>query len=557
MARMYPSQLPKHVLDNPKLSSEVRVYEHIRDKAPGDYTCYYSRSWHEADSDGAEFDGEADFIVAHPDHGLLFLEVKGGRVSCREADGQWLSTDRDGFTFKIKNPLAQARSSKHHFLKRLNENRRLGGRFLRARHGAILPSSMRPTRALAADAPLDIIAFGDDMEGLGRWVVRRMSEGDDPREKPLGLDGLKALEELLASHFELRAHVGISLADDAQIIERLTGEQAWILDSLQDNQEMAISGGAGSGKTVLAIEMALRSASLGRRTLLTCYNAPLASYLQDACADHENLVVASFHSICRSLALEADIDLPANAGQELFDTVLPEALVDAVSNDPQLGFDTIVIDEGQDFRDSWLHALRLTLKDSTEGQFYVFFDDNQRLFSHEASFIQALPQSAIALTRNLRNTKRIHAVITKWYEGRRSTAIGPEGEPVGILECRRSDLALGRVMERIAQLLRSGQVKPGEIAVLTGIAADLNDIPDKIAGVETCPSDSMSAGRIVFDTVRRFKGLSRPCVFVIGLENLTDPKLIYVATSRANLLLELAGTAEDLARITGKLTAST
>ena len=35
MARMYPAQLPKHVLDNPKLSSEVRVYEHIRDKVAG------------------------------------------------------------------------------------------------------------------------------------------------------------------------------------------------------------------------------------------------------------------------------------------------------------------------------------------------------------------------------------------------------------------------------------------------------------------------------------------------------------------------------------------
>ncbi|WP_210183435.1 hypothetical protein, partial [Methylobrevis pamukkalensis] len=63
----------------------------------------------------------------------------------------------------------------------------------------------------------------------------------------MGLDGLRALEELLASHFELKAHIGISLADDAMTIERLTAEQAWILDSLADNKEMAISGGAGSG----------------------------------------------------------------------------------------------------------------------------------------------------------------------------------------------------------------------------------------------------------------------------------------------------------------------
>lgn len=143
------------------------------------------RARHQADNDGAEYDGEADFILAHAKHGLLFIEVKGGRVSCREEDEQWLSTDRDGFRFKIKNPISQARSSKHHFLKRLNDNRRLGKRFIRARHAAILPGSAKPARALGPDAPLEIIAFGDDMDSLGKWLVDRMKEGGDAREQPL------------------------------------------------------------------------------------------------------------------------------------------------------------------------------------------------------------------------------------------------------------------------------------------------------------------------------------------------------------------------------------
>lgn len=549
MARVYPKQLPKHVLENPKLSSEVRVYERIRDKLPGDYTCYYSRSWHEADDHGAEFDGEADFIVAHAEHGLLFLEVKGGRVSCREADGQWLSEDRDGFKFKIKNPIAQARSSKHHFLKRLNENKRLGGRYLRVRHGAILPGSTRPKRALAPDVPLEIIAFGDDMESLDRWILRRMTEGGDPRERSLGHDGLKALEELLASHFELRAHVGFSLDDDAKTIDRLTGEQAWILDSLEDNREMAISGGAGSGKTVLAIEKSIRSASEGRRTLLTCFNAPLAIHLKELCKDRKNLVVANFHSLCRLFARQAGIDLPPDGSHAFFDTILPEALVEAVGNNPDLAFDTIVVDEGQDFRDSWLNALRLTISDPAEGRFYVFYDDNQRLFSPESGFISALPTSAISLSRNLRNTKRIHALMSKWYEGRRSSAAGPEGEHVGILECRTSESALARVSERVAELIRSGQVKPGQIAILTGSSASSGHSLEKIAGIATCRADEILADRIIFDTVRRFKGLSRPCVLLMGIEGLTEPELIYVATSRANILLEIAGTSENIARL--------
>jgi len=556
MARMYPRELPRHVLDNPKLSSEIRVYEHIRDRLPRDYNCYYSRSWHEADDHGVEFDGEADFIIAHVEHGLLFLEVKGGRVSCRENDGQWLTEDRDGFKFKIKNPLSQARSSKHHFLKRLNASRALSGRFIRARHGAVLPGSARPGRPLAPDAPLDIIAFGDDIKSLDRWIIQRMTEGGDQQESPLGLDGMRALEELLASHFELKAHIGISLADDARTIERLTAEQAWILDSLTDNREMAISGGAGSGKTVLAVEKAIRSAAEGRRTLLTCFNAPLAAHLRTVCQDHDGLVVTSFHALCRTLAQKAGIKLPSHGEQSMYDSVLPEALVEAVSNFPDLGFDTVIVDEGQDFRDSWLNALRLAVRDAESGNFYVFYDDNQRLFSPETGFIDALPASSISLTRNLRNTRRIHELMAKWYKGKRSVPAGPEGEPIGSLVCRSSEMALSQVNERIAHLLRSGQVVPGEIAVLSGTGGRSVALPEKIAGRMTCRADDIRPDHIVVDTVRRFKGLSRPCVFLTGIEGLTEPDLIYVATSRANVLLVLAGTAEDIARLRREVVAA-
>ncbi|PYE22636.1 uncharacterized protein DUF2075 [Rhizobium sp. PP-CC-3A-592] len=548
MARMHPKILPPNVLNDPKRSSEVRVYDRIRDKVPDDYVCYYSRSWHQADDDGAEYDGEADFILAHAQHGLLFIEVKGGRVSCRKEDEQWLSTDRDGFRFKIKNPIAQAKSSKHHFLKRLNDNRRLGKRFIRARHAAVLPGSAKPARALGPDGPLEIIAFGDDMDTLGKWLVDRMKDGGDVREQPLGLDGMQALDELVTGHFELRAHIGTSLAEDALMIERLTAEQAWLLDSLEDNREMTISGGAGSGKTVLAIEKALRSSAAGRRTLLTCFNAPLANYLKEVCTDRSNLVVASFHSICRALAEQSGTSLPKNVGPEYFNTLLPEALIEAVMESPELGFDTIIVDEGQDFRDSWLNALRLCLRDVPDSEFYVFYDDNQRLFAQDDSFIRALPQSGISLTRNLRNTRKIHILMSKWYLGKSSRAAGPEGEAVGIIKVKRPDLAIARVSERVLQLVRSGQATPGQIAVLTGRASDVESGLFRIAGLETCRADSFHPERIVFDTVRRFKGLSRPCVFVLGIEDILEPELVYVATSRANLLLEVAGTEDDLRR---------
>lgn len=538
MARMHPRQLPPSLRADRKRSSEIRVYQKLDAGLSGDFEVFYSRSWHAADADGYERDGEADFIVAHALYGLLFLEVKGGRITRRADDDQWLSTDRDGFTFRIKDPVAQARSSKHHFLKRLQGERRLGRRRLSARHGVVLPGSTRPSRDLGPDAPLSLFAFGDDMADLGGWVRRRMVDAADGAE-PLGADGMQALRELLVGRFELRAHIGESLSADAKVIDRLTADQAWILDSLEDHRQLLIPGGAGTGKTILAIEKARRAAAAGRRTLLTCYNAPLAAWLRHCLCDDPAIVVASFHSLCASMAQQTGLVIPE--GRDVYDTRLADALAEAVVRDPELAFETIVVDEGQDFQDHWLTALRLALRDEEVGEFYVFLDANQRLYDRTQTVLEAMPKSRFVLRRNLRNTKAIHRLMNRWYEGEPSLAAGPDGEPVSFIECRHADQAAGRLNERIVRLLQSGQVSPGQIAVLSGRPVGAKE-RRTFGSVPSCGAEEMAPDRIVHDSIRRFKGLSRPCVFLVDIEAGLEPELMYVATSRANLLLEIVGT---------------
>lgn len=546
---MYPREIPASIRAEPTRSSEVAVYERIRDQLSADYRCYYSRSWHEVDRDGTqEFDGEADFIIAHSDLGLLFLEVKGGRVSCRASDGQWISRDRHDIPYEIKNPIGQARSSKHHFLRRLKKTNQLRHRHITVRHAAILPGSSRPQSALAADAPLDLIAFGDDMNRLGDWIRSRMQEGDMNSE-PFGQDGIQAVEDMLSSHFELRAHIGVSLAEDSQKIDALTAEQAWILDSLEDNPQQAISGGAGTGKTVLAVEKAIRSADEGKRTLLICYNAPLAAYLQTLTCDYRNLVACSLHKLCLDVAADVGLSGPDTDNGKGYKDPAVNLLLEAIEKRPELRFDAIIVDEGQDFRDMWLDTLKLCLSDIEKGGFYVFYDDNQSLYETEASFIASLPSSQYRLTRNLRNTRNIHAAMKTWYKGRSIHAAGPEGQPVERIEIRHPDMAISTVNERISHLIRSGQLEAGDIAVISGATVDPRTRPERIGGASVTTATEVRKGAIVFDTVRRYKGLSKPCVFIVHPEGLDKPDLRYVALSRANLLLGIVGTRSAIAAL--------
>src|SRR5690606_25622564 len=121
-------------------------------------TVFYSSPWLGTTADGREIDGEADFVVAHPDFGMLVIEVKGGAVSRDGSTGQWRTRDAYGITHRIKNPVDQARQSKYQLLHKLKESGVWRPRFINARHGVILPDSERPAWDLGADMPRSIFA---------------------------------------------------------------------------------------------------------------------------------------------------------------------------------------------------------------------------------------------------------------------------------------------------------------------------------------------------------------------------------------------------------------
>ena len=107
MARMYPNR-PRI---ETKSHAEGRLYNTFRDSLPDDYVVFHSVAWQVRDTRSGVWDGEADFVVVHPDQGVLVIEVKGGRIRYDGATGEWWSNQNP-----IKDPFEQARSSKYSLL---------------------------------------------------------------------------------------------------------------------------------------------------------------------------------------------------------------------------------------------------------------------------------------------------------------------------------------------------------------------------------------------------------------------------------------------------------
>ncbi|MBI5439908.1 MAG: NERD domain-containing protein, partial [Deltaproteobacteria bacterium] len=403
MARMFPTPLPAKAVEDPFRSAERRVYEALAGTLPKATTVFYGAAWLGRRDGGPPVDGEADFIVAHPDHGLLVLEVKGGGIARDGSTGRWLSRDRTGHVHAIKDPLEQAVRTKHALLRKLKD---LPGfpAWVDAGHGVILPDSRRSSALLGPEAPREIFAFADDMDRLGERIheITRFWAGEGSRHG-LGSAGVERLVRFLAPTFELPLPAGPALEEDERAILRLTEEQFSVLDLLSRMRRVAVTGGAGTGKTILAREKARRLAAEGFRTLLTCASRPLAETLASQCRDLANLTVRCFGDLCRAFAEAVGLSPPPPQASE---DLLARALVEALDRRPEERFDAVVVDEGQDFTEERWDLLRLALKDDDQGILYVFYDDNQRLRPECSRFLAGLP--AVTLTKNLRNTRAIY-----------------------------------------------------------------------------------------------------------------------------------------------------
>ncbi|RMD63387.1 NERD domain-containing protein, partial [Candidatus Parcubacteria bacterium] len=73
MARMIPNQ--PH--PDTRSQAELRLFEAWKRQLPDDYVVFHSVWWQIRDTQSGARDGETDFLLAHPDFGILIVEVKG------------------------------------------------------------------------------------------------------------------------------------------------------------------------------------------------------------------------------------------------------------------------------------------------------------------------------------------------------------------------------------------------------------------------------------------------------------------------------------------------
>lgn len=517
---------PRTLLDiDVKSTAERRVFDELRDQLSDEWNVFHSASLVFRDPATGAKDGESDFVIAHPDRGIISLEVKGGGIECRH--GEWFRL-KGGTRERMIDPFGQALDHRYELGRKLEEIDGWEHHSVLLVHAVAFPDISVHKLVLAPDAPADLVIDREDCKDMAGAIDRVLKFHRGAREKrtTLGPDGMETLRDTLARDVLIPVPLATRFDEEERELIALTAEQAMVLRRLRRDTRMVISGCAGSGKTMLAVERGRELGATGRQVLFVCFNSALSRHL--AAERIENIDVRTFHSLCTYWAKRMQVDLPVYEGAppaEYWRAELPDAFIAAIA---QAGapYDDILVDEAQDLHGDWLTALTCALRDEDEGSVWLFMDDNQRVY--DATLDVPAEYRPFDLTVNCRNTQSIHREVMKLYGGAVvPEVIGPEGRPIELIQTEDQAATVAGVVKR---LIEEWDVPRRDIVVLSSHGRDKSVV--YAAGGY---SDKRGKG-VYFSSIRGFKGLESPVVVLCELEDLDQAsrdQQLYVGLSRA------------------------
>ena len=474
-------------------------------------------------------DREMDVVVAHPRDGLAVVEVKAHRPTIR--DGLWHANGGP----MGPQPHEQARENAYALRRRIRAFHPTLAR-VRVEYAVAFPNVAEIRGHLPVDVDrtqvLTSTDLDDCLDAIERMVMRRSGS-------PLGDFGIEKLVELLRPNCEFR-YDPEALARHARArLDELCARQTQALESLDLNRRVCVTGAAGTGKSRLAAAWARRSLLRDERVLLTCFNIPLAESFRQRLGESDQLRIGAFHEVALALDGMPPLDIPDTASREWWDTV-EIAHLHVHWHEITDRFDTIIVDEAQDFRPAWIDLLERLLDRAGPRCLLLLADTSQEVYVR--GFEVPLADDGwtrAELTGNCRNTSDIASLLHHSFGGAVAPIGGPESEDVRWIEAADLDAISDAVGDALDHL-EDREHAASTVLVATIRSAVRDRLRQDYAFVAWDEGDPMA---IVCENVHRIKGLEYDHVLLVAHDPDGDvpDDLLYVGASRAVMSLTVIG----------------
>lgn len=508
--------------------AEKRVFDRLRaafeTSRDGSFTAFHSLNLprHEY----KRF-GEIDFLICCRE-GIFVLEVKGGGVACR--DGVWEYTNREGQVSRSnEGPFKQAETALHGLMTKMSESvpSHVVNQFSIG-YGVVFPDC--EWRSTGAEWDRQVLADARNFKDLEGWLGKlftywRLKEGGKRHADP---EAVKKACRYFRPQFESVTPLHVHVDAAAEKVTSLTEDQMQLVDVVSANPRVSCSGGAGTGKTFLAMELARRWTAEGLQVALICRSPWLKSYLQ------------------------AKFAIPG------LTVCLASGVGTALRRQQLAAFDAVIIDEGQDLMDMGsLDALdRAVSGGLAEGRWCFFHDvNNQSGFfgtpeQDALDYLDSLKPTQVPLRTNCRNTRVILDKIHASLGADMGTRGAGEGPQVWVHTARSKDEAAEILTAELRKLIDDGGLAPGQVTILSATepaASAVACLPDRLKqSIEIVDEYSLlnfPGEKTGFAEIGNFKGLENDAIVIIGFPPLTKRRERlaehYVGMSRARSVLSV------------------
>lgn len=510
--------------------------------------------------------GEVDFLLI-TDRGVLCLEIKGGQVKVNQ--GQWEFINKLDETFvSYESPFKQARENKETIHSYVCENyTKKNGSEVREcvyGYGVVLPDTMLTSNGIEIDSE---IVYDYNTSNFDDYITNLYDTWEERISVRLGLDHKNmSMPRLKPGHITLLAELLLgktidycekNLSDQFlcsdNILRKMSEEQYKMFQYGIKNRRQLVEGGAGTGKTIIALKYAIEKSKEGNSVLFICFNKLLASSISTQVANQTDGVVKikiiNFHDYLLEIT-GAELPEDKREYNEFYRNMLPEMFIEIADNCET--FDTLIVDEGQDlFFENYLMCLdQFVTGGLSHGNWLMLYDENQNiylrdLFSEGLKDLKQFQPFYGVLRENYRNTRQIDEINKELTNIYSSDFAGQDGENVDIHEYHNEEQGQ-KMLKTIIKHLHKKGVKNKDIVLLSPHRFEHSLLDGKplilgknsiIEPMQDLRGNTVDVGEesIKYSSIYSFKGLESHVIVIIDVDEINEStsRLYYTGISRA------------------------
>jgi len=499
------------------------------------YTVFFSVPWVTRDGKN-NLRGEADFIICNRKYGFLVVEVKGGfglTVSNRQFYIEEINGDKR--LLKVL-PSKQAASNMQYFIK--TAEKALNKKLTCVAGYCVAFPNFHIQEDLGTDCPEVLTISINDMSKLKEkiesifeyWKSKSYNFTNKEHNELVNM-----LNKEKAFKFSFKSQIQ---ANDKKLNE-INRVQNHLLDFIKHKKKAAITGGAGTGKTWIAIKKAISEVQKNKKVLYVCFNRSLAEFLKYKFLNEApEIDIKTFHGLCEEI-------IGCEPFKEFYGDPELKGIFDKISKVENIDkYDSIIVDEGQDFTDEWGMVLESLLNDVEQSIFYIFYDEEQDIFGRnslknyfaDSGYISPM---SYQLTENIRNTKQ----ICEWCKkntgfGNSMNANLVSGVEPTVFEYTDAKNIRKEVGKILYDLTENHGVDPEQIVVLSDRSLPKSVFSDdqSAGNYKITKDEATDKQEVKFKTIQSFKGLESDVVIYLQHSH-ERMKLNYVGYTRAKYIL--------------------